>query len=159
MRAQQLQGDFALLKPRQAWDINSISGKNYKLTHLKWWLKSSEKAKFSRSGRTASSQTQPGSILFGQLTCSPISTHELQGWVCPFFLLILGLDNIFLSQNLPWTKVAAGWSTHQSKCTRKFKLTLPNLDIPPRGHSNSWFLPKMLETHEFQWTTGTPLFT
>lgn len=69
--AQQLQGEYALLKPRQAQYINSISGKNEKLTHLKGQLNSSEKAKFSRSCRTASFQSQPGAILFGWLTCSP----------------------------------------------------------------------------------------
>lgn len=56
-------------------------------------LNSSEKARFSRCPRTALTQTQPRDILFGWLTCSLVSAHEL---VLPFYLLILGLDNIFL---------------------------------------------------------------
>lgn len=131
MWAQQSQGDFALLKPRQAQYLNSTSGKNEKQIHLKGWLNPSEKAKFSRPCRTASCQTQPEAILFGWPTCSPISTHELRGCFHPFFLLISGFNNIFQSKNLLWTKVAAGWSTHRSKHTRKFKLTLPNLGNTP----------------------------
>lgn len=131
MWARQSPGDFALLKPKQAQYLNSISGKNEKLIHLKGWLNPSEKAKFSRPCRTASCQTQTEAILFGWLTCSPISIHELQGCFCPFFLFILGFNNNFQSKNLLWIKAAAGWSTHWSKHTWKFKLTLPYLGNTP----------------------------
>lgn len=127
IQAQQSKGQFAVLKPRQAQCINSITGKSVELTHLKGdWTLLKRPGLAGVPGQTYRRFNQEPFYLAGWPV--PISAHEL---ILPFCLLILGLDNIFLWQNLLWPKAAACWSTHKSKHTWKLKLTLPTLCIPP----------------------------
>lgn len=163
MQAWQLQGKFVLLKPRKAQYNKQHQWQKWESTRPKEQSNSSDKSKFKQALQDS---FIPDSTKNNFIWLAVLFPH-FYPWairlVCPFFLLILGFDHVFLSQNLPWTKVAVGWSTHQFKSTWKFKLHFQTWVPPPWEHKANtdaaWFLPRMLETHKSQWSTDTPLIT